>query len=77
MNEWGFRQYVERNSLQIGGGSEGAFVDVDPWHPTFSGRSSRGHIFDVSKGLLGIKTNPFKVGAALGKGITNYECYKK
>lgn len=77
---WGARQNVLRDSLQVGTGGSGAFVDIDLWNPSFGlfgaimhGREVIGNAFDRRRAGSGL-TNPYTVGKGLGSGVTNYSC---
>lgn len=68
MSEWGGRQWVTRFSMQIGGGSGGAFVDIDEYGPKVDVVGTIGHGFEVLRNKLGHhKTDPFDVARGLHK----------
>jgi RHS repeat-associated protein len=71
MSDWGYRQNVGRWALQIGGGVDGAFIDIDSFNPKGI-LGTLGHIFGEI--LPGGKTNPFEVGKALGADVVGYTC---
>ena len=74
MTDFGARQDVAQNALQIGLGPKGIFIDIDPYNPKYYPGM---HSIDASRGLVGFKTNPFEIGMALGKGVVGYECDKR
>jgi len=68
MGEWGGRQWVTRFSMQIGGGSGGAFVDIDEFGPKVDVVGTLGHGFEVLRNKLGHHTtDPFAVARGLHK----------
>jgi RHS repeat-associated protein len=80
MSDWGFRQNLLRLALQVGGGSAGAFVDLDFWNPSNGLVGLVGHIGEVisnrvnkANGGSGL-TDPIKMGKKLGWDVTNYKC---
>jgi hypothetical protein len=75
MADWGYREDRLRNSLQIGGGPQGAFVDIDFFNPRNGLAGAIGHAVELLQNKLSNnKTDPFKVGKALGYHITGYVC---
>jgi hypothetical protein len=69
MAAWGGRQWVTRNSMQIGGGPAGVFVDIDEFGVKVDVVGTLGHAFEVlrNKAGGGKKTDPFKIGEGLHK----------
>lgn len=77
MSTWGGRQNVQRNALQVGGGTAGAFADIDFYNPGKGIRGFFGHTGEVLRNkATGGKTDPFKVGRGLGSSVTGYTCTK-
>jgi hypothetical protein len=76
-DDWGARQNVTEFSIKFGTGDKGAFVDIDLWNPLGGVVGFMGHAREVVGNWLGRRrTDPFAVGAGLGRGVTNYECKK-
>ncbi|MFV0389248.1 MAG: RHS repeat-associated core domain-containing protein [Pyrinomonadaceae bacterium] len=79
MDDWGGRQNVKRNSLQVGGDEKpenGAFIDIDYYNPKKT-RSFFGHVGEVLSNMVtGGKTDAFAVGRGLGSKVTKYKCDK-
>jgi hypothetical protein len=73
MADWGGRQWVTQNSMQIGGGPSGVFVDIDQYGVKVDVVGTVGHIFEVirnkGKDKDGNKkrTDPFEVAKGLDK----------
>ena len=73
MADWGGRQWVTQNSMQIGGGPAGVFVDIDQYGPKVDVVGTVGHIFEVvrnsgkDKDGNKKKTDPFEVAKGLDK----------
>lgn len=68
MADWGGRQWVTQNSMQIGGGSGGVFVDIDEFGPKVDVVGTMGHVFEVLHNkITHKKTDPFKVAQGLDK----------
>lgn len=69
MNDWGARQLVTRESLQVGIGKNGAFIDIDRFGPRTDLVGLFGHIFGevIPHKITHGKTDPFAVGKGLRK----------
>lgn len=66
MSDWGGRELSTTMSMQVGGGKNGAFVDIDEFGVQTDVVGALGHGFEVIRNsLLHRKTDPFKVGHAL------------
>jgi RHS repeat-associated protein len=76
MNDWGYRQHVGRWALQIGGGPEGVFIDIDVFNPKSSLGNLAGHVFGevLPHWIFGGKTDPIDVGRAVGADVVGYSC---
>lgn len=80
-SDWGGRQSVGRNSLQIGGGrgtggTASAFIDIDYFNPGRGIFNLLGHAGEVIYNRFGNETNPYRIGKGLGKAVTGYSCKK-
>jgi hypothetical protein len=62
MNDFGARQWVTREAMQVGLGPGGAFVDIDRFGPRTDLVGIFGHIGEI---LTPGKTDPFKVARSL------------
>jgi hypothetical protein len=68
MAKWGARQWVTINSMQVGGGDAGMFVDIDQFGPTTDVAGFIGHMFEVIRNkATGKPTNPFDVARDLDR----------
>lgn len=67
MSEWGVRENREKYALQIGFGSEGAFVDMDRYNPRQGGFWN--HVKHWGEILTPGNMDPFKVAPELGEDI--------
>jgi hypothetical protein len=68
MAEWGGRQWVTQNSMQIGGGPAGVFVDIDQYGVKVDVVGTFGHLFEVIRNKTTKKpTDPFEVAKGLDK----------
>ena len=66
MSDWGARQWVTTTAIQIGGGEDGAFVDIDEFGPSTDVVGLFGHGFEVLRNkITGNPTDPFKIGQKL------------
>ena len=73
MAESGARQARARHALQLGFGRAGAFADIDAWNPAMGFRPGLLHAAEVGwHHLSGSRTDPLRVGRALGRGVVGY-----
>jgi hypothetical protein len=65
MSEWGGRENTRTLSLQVGGGKNGVFVDIDLKNPHYN---PIGHLGEMlANWFTGRKTNPIQVALALSQ----------
>lgn len=69
MTEWGVREDTDFNSVQVGLGPKGGFIDIDRGNPKVSVAALFTHLSEV---LTPGKTDPFAIGKQLGPDVTGY-----
>ncbi len=69
MTDFGVRQGTDLNSLQVGMGPAGAFIDIDRGNPKASVVGFFAHLGEL---MTEGKTNPFAIGEKFGPGQTGY-----
>ncbi|MFT3841601.1 MAG: LysM domain-containing protein [Myxococcaceae bacterium] len=72
MTDWGARQSTGHNSVQVGMGPAGGFIDIDRGNPKGDVVGLFTHIGEV---LTPGKTNPFAIGKEFGEGQTSYKVH--
>ncbi|MCA1837224.1 MAG: hypothetical protein LC674_00055, partial [Actinobacteria bacterium] len=71
MSDFGARQAVTREALQMGFGPKGAFADIDRGGAR---TDVAGFLIHMGELVTPGKTDPFEVGRSLGSKVTGYTC---